>query len=69
ARRPLLGTDPGMPALEPPRLVREPPERARIAHDLFHQLSTNPTLAEVQRGASPSQPAGHAPPPAPAAPP
>lgn len=43
ARRPLLVTDPGMLALEPLRLVRECLERAGIDHDLFHELSSNPS--------------------------
>lgn len=47
ARRPLLVTDPGMPALEPLRLMHEYLGRAGIDHDLFHELSSNPSLTEV----------------------
>lgn len=59
ARRPLLVTDPGMLALEPLRLVRECLERAGIDHDLFHELSSNPSLAEVQGGARRFEADGH----------
>ena len=59
ARRPLLVTDPGMLALEPLRLVRECLERAGIDHDLFHELSSNPSLAEVQGGARRFEAGGH----------
>lgn len=59
ARRPLLVTDPGMRALEPLRLVRECLERAGIDHDLFHELSSNPSLAEVQGGARRFEAGGH----------
>lgn len=59
ARRPLLVTDPGMLALEPLRLVRECLERAGIDHDLFHELSSNPSLAEVHGGARRFEAGGH----------
>ncbi|MCG9958780.1 iron-containing alcohol dehydrogenase, partial [Pseudomonas aeruginosa] len=59
ARRPLLVTDPGMRALEPLRLVRECLERAGIDHDLFHELSSNPSLAEVHGGARRFEAGGH----------
>lgn len=58
ARRPLLVTDPGMLALEPLRLVRECLERAGIDHDLFHELSSNPNLAEVRAAPGASRLAG-----------
>ncbi|ALZ33325.1 iron-containing alcohol dehydrogenase [Pseudomonas aeruginosa] len=59
ARRPLLVTDPGIRALEPLRLVRECLERAGIDHDLFHELSSNPSLAEVHGGARRFEAGGH----------
>ena len=41
------------------RLVRECLERAGIDHDLFHELSSNPSLAEVHGGARRFEAGGH----------